>query len=550
MLVENSLAGYRELEQWIRKELEELPQEFAAPYLQGQKQIPFVAESTGPYSQTFFRLMDGLHSIFLPYMINAGMQDKKNRKARIKTDKSDAIELAVKGRTGSLVGFHPFKFLPIEVEALRSMTRFRTALIKERTGWYQRLSTNLVYNGVTLSTSYERSKKDTPFTERSGFWHSKAGVNLLYHLVGLNGEVTKSDLHDLGEYAGLSPSESEIHLNGFLKLPSVIAENVIYATLTHTSTLDEQISHLDKQIERHFHEHYPKEYDITLSCPSFGTVSGAVIFSESGTAECLRQRFKDVEQYLRFAQLGIGKVITGGKLIGVVSPPGNRRLGSIYRLLARAVMRTKDPDYEEIQKWTNSLRHRTNYLKSISALSRRVAKMWYFAMIKGELCSFDKYDFEAVRATRNKEIVKAVDIVNGINFQDEMTQEEALQLGRLVDVVSKRMGQNLVYVINPEYRKVVSTMGVEEVFNDSKSEKSIAYHLKKGGIHTVDILVGKVITGTLLMIPQIGKVNQDKIVSKLLEKQYIFNIATKASEGKRIETECEKRLEGIKDVPY
>jgi len=540
MLVENSLAGYRELEVWVKRELETLPEEFSGPYLRREKQIPFVAESTGPYSQTFLRLMDGLDSIFIPYLINAGMQDKRNKRAKVKTDKADAIELAKRGRTESLVGFHPYQFLPAEIEALRSMTRYRSAMVKERTAWYQRLSSILIYNGVTLSTSYERdssSKKGSPFTERSGFWHSKGGVNLLYHLVGLDGNVTKSDLHDLGEYAGLTPSDSEIHLNGFLTLSSIVGENVVYSILMHTKVLDEQINHLDSQIERLFLQFYPREREISLSCPSFGVVSAAVIFSESGSAEYLNQKFENVEQYLRFSDLGIARQITGGKLIGVERPPGNRRLGSMYRLIARSVMRTKNPDYEEIQVWTASLRHRTNYLKAVGGLARRLCKMWYFAMLKGELCVFDKYDFNAVRVTRKKEIGKAVDLVNGINLQDELTPEEALQLGRLVDVIGKRMGQTLVYVINPDRKHLLSTANVEDIFTESKGEKSVAYHLKKGGVHTLDILIGKIITGTLLTIPQIGKVNEERIITKLLDKEYLFDLANRKHQEERLKNE-------------
>lgn len=544
MLVENSLDGYFKLEEWIRSILQQLPEAFSTPYFEGQKKIPFIAESTGPYSQTFLRIMDGIESLFMPYMINAMMQDRKNRKANMKTDKRDAIDLAKKGRTGSLVGFHPYKFMPSEVESIRTMARYRSRLVKERTAWYQRLSSTLIFNGVTLTTSYERDKVgkgkkgvDSPFTERAGFWHSRGGVNLLHDLKGLNGEVTKSDLHDLGEYAGLSPTQSEIHLNGFLNIPYVVLENVIFPTLLHTKKLDKDIDHLEDQIDHLFETYYPREREITLSCPSLSTVGGAVIFGESGPAEYLSQKFKHVDQYLRYSQLGLGKQITGGKLIGVETPPGNKRLGYIYRIAAKSVMRNKSPEFNELQTWALSLQRRTNYLKASAGLARRICRKWYFAITKDELCSLDKYEFHAVRKTREKEIVKVTDLMKGINLEEKLTLEEAMQLGNLVDAIGKSIGQTTVYMLNPDFKEALSSTQVEEVFKDDKSGKSIAYHLKRGGVHTLDILIGKVVTDTLLLIPQIGKVNKEKIITRLLKNQYIFDITDKSYQEKRYTTQ-------------
>jgi hypothetical protein len=91
MLVANSPEGYGKLIKWTNEILELLPEEFAEPYIKREKLIPFVAESTGPYTQTFFRLMDGTDSPFISFMINAGMQDKRGK--RNKTDKGDALDM-------------------------------------------------------------------------------------------------------------------------------------------------------------------------------------------------------------------------------------------------------------------------------------------------------------------------------------------------------------------------------------------------------------------------------------------------------------------------
>jgi hypothetical protein len=80
-------------------------------------------------------------------------------------------------------------------------------------------------------------------------------------------------------------------------------------------------------------------------------IGSTVIFSESGTAAHLQERFTHVKKYQWFAGLGIGLQITGGKLIGTIKPPENARLGWMYRMAAKSVMRTKDVEFEELRTW-------------------------------------------------------------------------------------------------------------------------------------------------------------------------------------------------------
>ncbi|RKZ75603.1 MAG: hypothetical protein DRQ57_06925 [Gammaproteobacteria bacterium] len=533
MLVANSLEGYQKWVEWVNEILSLLPTEFAQPYIDREKLIPFVAESTGPYTQTFFRLMDGMDSLFLPFMINAGMQDKRG-KGKNKTDKNDAKDLAIKARADSLRGFHPYKFLPPEIEALRTLTRDSSALVKERTAWHQRLSALLTFYGVTLSTSYEKEggqKSGTPYAARSAIWHSKGGVNLLHALADMQGAKTKDDLHELGEYVDITPWEAEIHLNGFLNLPFPILY-VIESRIKYSRALDERISGVERVIIDLMKNSYSKEYEICCSCPGISSISASVIFSESGDAKCLLEKFSHVKQYQWYCGLGMGRQITGGKLIGVTKPPGNKRLGWIYRLVAKSVLRTKVEQWEELRHWGLALQRRSNYLVAVASVARRICQMWYQAMVRGELCSIDKYNFQAVRQGRREEINKATDLVKGINLTENLSIEESLQLAQLVHVIGKSLGQNVTYIVNPDKKGLLSTK-VEELFNGNRNENRIAYFLKRGGVFEIETLVARVVTNTLTTIAQIGHATADKITERLIEKEYLFDITSGEYQKKR-----------------
>jgi hypothetical protein len=533
MLVENSLDGYLKLVEWIEKMLSESPRDFAQPYINRERKIPFVAESTGSYTQTFFRLMLGTNSPFIPYMINAGMQDRRG-KGKPKTDKKDAIDIAKKGRTASLVGFHPYKFLPPDIEAIRVLARDRSSYVKSRTAWNQKLSALLIYHGVTLSSSYEKGdKRDTPFASRASVWYSKAGLNLLWHLIDIGKARNKEDLHELGEFVDLTPHESEVHLNGFLALPDAVLHTVIQPRLNHIKEIDKRITDVERYMLTEMKEKYPRELEIGCSCPGIKDISSTVIFSESGTVAHLQERFSHVKKYQWFAGLGVGLQITGGKLIGKIKPPGNVRLGWIYRLAAKSVMRSKEPEFEELRNWGLSLQHRKNYFSATAAVARRISNLWYHAMLKGELCSLEHCNFHAVRDSRKRDIEKMTKVLTGMNITEEMTVEESLQLGQLANVIGKGLGQNTVYVINPEKKPVLPIKKVEDVFCRNKNENRIAYFLKKAGIFELETLVARAMTSTLITLPQIGKKTVDLIIDRLIKGEYIFDVTDKSYQEKR-----------------
>ena len=533
MLVSNSVEGYEKLLKWTQDILETLPKNFSQPYLDRDKHIPFVAESTGPYTQTFFRLMDGTDSPYMPYMINALMQDRRGKKA--KTDKADARNLATKARAGALTGFHPYKFLPPGIEALRMLTRDRAALIKERTAWHQRLSALLIYYGVTLSTSYEKdgNKKDTPYASRSAVWHSRGGINLLYELIDIGKATNKQQLHELGEHVDITPAEAEVHLNGLLTIPDTVLHNVIQPRLEQTKALDKRIIQIESQIISEMENRYPEEYEISLSCPSFGPISASIIFSESGNTKCLQEKFTHVKQYQWYCDLGMGRQITGGKLIGVMKPAGNKRLGWIYRLIAKSVLRTKAPESEQLRNWGLSLQHRKNYLSAVAGVARRLCHLWYYAITKEELCTLDNYNFHAARDGRKREITKAAEIIKGIDLTDDMSIEESLQLGQLVQTIGKSLGQNVTYIINPDHKQFLVDTEIEQIFHGNRTDNRIAYFLRKAGIFDLETLVARVVTNTLITIPQIGNATVEHIINRLIEKQYIFDVTDRTYQKKR-----------------
>jgi hypothetical protein len=64
-------------------------------------------------------------------------------------------------------------------------------------------------------------------------------------------------------------------------------------------------------------------------------------------------------------------------------------------------MRSKDPEFEELRNWGLSLQHRKNYFSATAAVARRISNLWYYAMLKGELCSLEHCNFHAVISLRS-----------------------------------------------------------------------------------------------------------------------------------------------------
>ncbi len=143
---------------------------------------------------------------------------------------------------------------------MRVLARDRFTYVKSRTAWNQRLSALLIYYGVTLSSSYERGKiQETPFASRAGVWYSKAGLDLLWHLIDIGRARNKEDLHELGEFVDLTPHESEVHLNGFLTLPDPVLHTVIQPRLNHIKEIDKRITHAEGYMLAEMKEKYPRE---------------------------------------------------------------------------------------------------------------------------------------------------------------------------------------------------------------------------------------------------------------------------------------------------
>ena len=111
---------------------------------------------------------------------------------------------------------------------------------------------------------------------------------------------------------------------------------------------------------------------------------------------------------------------------------------------------------------------------------------------------------------------------------DEMSVEESLQLGQLANVIGKGLGQNTVYVINPEKKPVLPITQVKDFFCRNKNENRIAYFLKKSGIFELESLVARAMTSTLITLPQIGDKTVALIIDRLIKGEYIFDVTDKS----------------------
>jgi len=113
-------------------------------HLIGSQVTCVVMEATGAYWKPFYYLLEDLPGVQV-MLVNA--RDAKNLPGR-KTDVSDAAWLAQLGAHGLLrASFVP----PVPIRELRDLTRYRTAITRERTREVQRLEKLLEDAGIKLS---------------------------------------------------------------------------------------------------------------------------------------------------------------------------------------------------------------------------------------------------------------------------------------------------------------------------------------------------------------------------------------------------------------
>ncbi len=250
--------------------------------LKGEKRIGF--EATGHYGQNLKLFLETNGFAFMefnPLMIKRFVDSKTLR--RTKSDPIDAMSIAQYMMT---VDFKPYPKSFYHIEALKSLTRFRDSLIRQRSRQLVEL-TNIL---------------DKVFPEFKPFFKGRFSVTALYILENYSSPEKIANMNIKSYELLRSRSKGKFTTADFAQLkllakntvgsPSAFLLSEMNIILDIYSQMDAKVQELEEQIISLVNDMNPP----MLSIPGIGHMSAAVILSEFGDFN----NFKNASKLLSF----------------------------------------------------------------------------------------------------------------------------------------------------------------------------------------------------------------------------------------------------------
>ena len=261
--------------------------------LPGDKKIGL--EATGHYGQNLKLFLEANGFAFMefnPLLVSRFVHSKSLRNT--KTDPIDARNVAQYLMT---VEYKPYPPLFYHMDQLKSLTRFRSSLVRQRSRQLVEL-TNVL---------------DKMFPEFKPFFKGKFSVTALYILDHYQSPERIANMNARSYEPLRKLSRGRFSLNDFVKLKALAKNTIGYTTqfllqemsilLELYTQLDAKVEELDDQIEECIRGMEPP----MLSIPGVGAFSTAVILSEYGDFS----KFKNPAKMLAFAGLEPGHFQSG-----------------------------------------------------------------------------------------------------------------------------------------------------------------------------------------------------------------------------------------------
>lgn len=261
--------------------------------LDGEKRIGF--ESTGHYGQNLKLFLESNNFTFMefnPLIIKRFVDSKTLR--RTKSDSIDAMSIAQYLMT---VDYKPYPKSFYHIEALKSLTRFRDSLIRQRSRQLVEL-TNIL---------------DKVFPEFKPFFKGRFSLTALYILENYSSPEKIANMNVKSYELLRSKSKGKFSTSDFARLKQLAKNTVGHAsdflisemriTLDIYSQMDAKVQELEEQIISLVNDLNPP----MLSIPGIGYMSAAVIISEFGDFN----NFKNASKLLSFAGLEPGYYQSG-----------------------------------------------------------------------------------------------------------------------------------------------------------------------------------------------------------------------------------------------
>ncbi len=252
-------------------------------------------ESTGHYGTNlkFFLETEGFKFMeFNPLLINRFVKSKSLRKT-----KTDAIDCEMIARYLMTVDYKPYPLSLYHIEKLKSLTRFRESLIKQRSRQLVEL-TNLL---------------DKVFPEFKPFFKNKFSVTAIYIIANYSSPERIANMNSKSYEHLRKLSRGRFSTVDFSRLKTLAKNTVgrsddyllcqMSAVIEIYSQLDSKIDELEASIEDSLFALNPP----MLSIPGIGVNSAAVIFSEFGDFS----KFQNPSQMLSFAGMEPGYFQSG-----------------------------------------------------------------------------------------------------------------------------------------------------------------------------------------------------------------------------------------------
>ena len=247
-------------------------------------------EATAHYTLNLKLFLENAHYSFMEF--NPVLLSKFNKSQTLRRTKTDAIDCAAIARWLMTVEYKPHPKGFYHTYSLKSLTRLRDRLIRQRSLYLVKL-TNVL---------------DHTFPEFKPFFNERFSKTALYLLENY-GSAEKMARMNTASYEKLrSLSRGKFSPQQFLALKSLAANTVgvnnsifdteLRSLLTLYKATAEQISILENQITELIEEVHPHY----MSIPGIGPMSAAVIYAEYGDIS----NFSNPSQMLAFAGLEPG----------------------------------------------------------------------------------------------------------------------------------------------------------------------------------------------------------------------------------------------------
>lgn len=263
--------------------------------LDNQEQIKIGFESTGHYALNLKLFLEKAHYSFMEF--NPVLLAKFNKSQSLRRTKTDAIDCASIARWLMTVEYKPHPIGFYHTYSLKSLTRLRDSLVKQRSFYIVKI-TNVL---------------DHIFPEFKPFFDNRFSKTALY-LLETYGTAEKMAHMNSQSYDNLRRiSRGKFSMQKFLKLKELARNSVGEGNEIFVSQLNslmalynqaaQEVDSLEGQILSLIEEINPK----SLTIPGIGSLSAAVIYAEYGDLS----KFNTPSQMLSFAGLEPGYFQSG-----------------------------------------------------------------------------------------------------------------------------------------------------------------------------------------------------------------------------------------------